>query len=67
MTKIELAREIAARSPTRTVEIPRVRVLRHTAYENMKRKWAEEHYAEVVALLYQEQERLIKKWKKEEK
>jgi hypothetical protein len=54
MTKIELAREIARRTPTHIVEIERTR--RGTAYRHMMKRYS------ARSALERELERLIEEW-----
>jgi hypothetical protein len=54
ITKIELAREIARRTPSRIVEIERTR--RGTAYRNMLKQYS------AKAVLEREIERLAEEW-----
>jgi hypothetical protein len=63
VTKLELAREIAARSVARFVEIePCKRVTRFTAHKNLMRRNAEAMAARVTELLKAEHRRLVRAW-----
>jgi hypothetical protein len=64
MTKLELAREIAARTKPRFIAIDRKegRVYRETAMINTLAKLAAKRNAKTTAVLREEQERLIKTW-----
>ena len=61
MTKVELARIIAARTTPRFAEIPPKRRVR---VGDAMRRVRQEDAARISALLYTEQERLMRAWEK---
>lgn len=63
MDKIKLAREIAARTPTRVLDIPRARRIRaYDAMENLQKRLAAQYNLKTSLVLEAELWRLVRTW-----